>query len=236
MDRKEFKIKLKEFKGGNIKAAYDIGLFLYEKKKYKKALIYFEEYLKIKDYYHYSEVKRKIGDCYYNGLGVKKDLEKAINIYNDISYTDKELKKIVIKYYYDKKDYSKIIHTVAQYVNVNDDALRFCYEYYSSKSYYSTVANYAEMMVERFNDEEIMKELIEYYFSETGYIINIEKAYALCSKYPKVPLLAYKLAKMYYYGIIVKQDYEAAYKYFDFARKKEYLRHITTLVNFIIKE
>ena len=65
MDKKEFKLKVKEYKGGLKKNAFEIGVYLHNLKKYKKAIKYFEEYITLIDAYKIFDAKRYIADYYY---------------------------------------------------------------------------------------------------------------------------------------------------------------------------
>jgi len=222
MDKKEFKLKVKEYKGGSKKNAFEIGVYLHNIKKYKKAIKYFEEYITLPDAYKIFDAKKYIADYYYNGFGVKKDIPKAIKMYDDICFIYKDLKPIIIRYYYDNNDYSKIIYMIKDYIDNDIDALRFYCDYYKKSNSVSFVLPYLEMLAEKTKDESIIDDIVEYYLKYYEYSKDKQAAKNTLIKYKKNPKASFKLGQLYFYGIDCDQDLIEAYKYFLLSHKKGY--------------
>ena len=222
MDKKEFKLILKSYKGGKKDNSYDIGVYLHNNKKYKKAIKYFEEYLTLPNNYRRFEVKKYLADYYYNGLGVKQDMPKAIKMYDEISFIYKEVKPIIIRYYYNTSNYSKLIYMVKDYADHNEEALRFCYNYYKEQNYTTSVITYAEKLADKYKDKEALDYLVNYYAKYYAYCNNKAQVRNTLQKYSKHPQASFKLGQIYYYGIDVEQNYQEAYNYFTYANKKGY--------------
>lgn len=226
MDKKKIKILLKEYKDGKLKNGYEIGRYFYELKKYKKAIIYFESYLNCKDYIYDSKTKEFLGNIYYNGYGVKEDVEKAFKYYDYIAYNNEKICKLLAdSYYYGrkvKKDLKKAYDYYSKLAkNNNIDAIEKCIEYCKENNSYSLYGYYKQLITltnnleakiyvatARFIHNAYPKDNIEYTF-------NLLKELELLDNNE----VLYSLGVIYYDGLLGKSNLKLAFDYFKKAQK-----------------
>ena len=139
---------------------------------------------------------------YDNGYGVKKDKNKALSIYKELSeiYNNEDAKHSLAVYYYDKGEYNKsleLLNELAFDYNNEDSKLILALLLYKGRfEIYPDIPSFKNFNIYQTNYEKAFK-----LFSEL--VEDFDNADA-----------KFYLAEMYYYGTYVKKDYERAFELF----------------------
>jgi len=220
---------------GNIKAYYKIGRLYEEEENYEMALLY---YLKGHNNGDLKSTQR-LGIMYYNGEGVNKDTEKAIQY----------MKKAIV----DNDPHSLYLMGVIYLEKDRDRALYYLRRAYKRGSHYAAEVLASEYYIDILNKKKIdEKELLEYinyaadkgladaiYYKGLAYIYGIglekdeEEAFKLfieaAEKGSEKAML--KLGSSYLHGIYVKQNIANAIKWYKEAIKEKSLEAYLNLID-----
>lgn len=209
----------------DIIAAYDEGMAYYEEGKYRRAA---EDFTLCAEAGH-PTAQGMLGDCYYYGEGVERNLDTAIYWYTEGALQGDELSQYSLGYMYlygegVKKDVEGGIYLTESAANQGylaaQDFLGWCYEYGQYVDWDLEQAAYWYGLVA---DQDNVRAIIwmgEYYFFEmnegdTDYqkaVEYFERAIELEENLDAY----YYIALSYYLGIYYEQDYQQAIDYLQY--------------------
>lgn len=185
---KAFELYNKSIELGNENLYYKVGKLIEEEGNLKKSMEYFVKGHNAGDL----RATQKLGIIYYNGDGVKKDVDKAIE-YMNIAASNGE-------------DHALYVMGIANLDRDRELGIDYLKNAYKKGSAIAAEALASEYLIDVFNEKEVNEdELLSYIYSAMEN--DIEEAF-------------YYYGLVYNYGIGVKKSNEEAFKYFKIAAEK----------------
>lgn len=207
----DLKAALSRYKGGDAKESLAIADCYCKLGKYKKAVPFYEAYLNGNFYIETGRAYKALGDIFFNGMGVKADIEKGLKYYTEGAKYDHKLKKFLGDIYYNGKGVP-VSHerAYAFYKNILDthpDLLPFCAKYAREHNEYGAVTLNERIME---NDVEAKLFVADYYIKYNTNLegaINIYEELVKCGEWRAfVPY-----AKMLFHGKGCQVNYKKAF-------------------------
>lgn len=177
---------------GYYAAYYNLAWLYYKDDRFKDLKLIRLDYLKAKEYLekgiekHHYESMNLLGVFYKDGLGVKKDMTKAIPLFEKAAYYDKYAAIHLAKYYKEKKDYKNAF----KYFKIGKD-----------KGDAAAEIEFGILHEKGLGTEKNVEEAVKYY----------QRAYENYYDKSQKDVAAYNIGLVYHYGKgKVKKDLEKA--------------------------
>lgn len=210
-------------KQNNAEEIFKLGNRYYHLPYSDRAVLYYKKAEEL----GFEKAKYGIARCYYNGIGVNKDYEKAYKLFSEIMEDDIEAKYYIGLMYYNgryvNQDYEKAYNILNELADKNDFyakkiiAEMYYFGRYVEKDYTKAFELYKSLYEER-KDDYSLAILTECYYFGRG----TEKDYKIAREYGELyeqknndVYVEYYLGEIYFLGKQTEKDYKKAKNYFE---------------------